>query len=58
MIIKLLPLTSANLGLLVTACRGIIVVGLVKEEVGRQLLVLVAREISLDGLVSVESQTA
>lgn len=36
--------------------RWIFLVGLVEQEVGSQLLVLIASEVGLDGLIAVEAQ--
>jgi hypothetical protein len=44
---------------LISRARGLLVVliGLVEEEVGRELFVLVAGEVGLDSLVAVETQS-
>jgi len=39
-------------------CRGLVVVRLFEEEVGGELFVLVAGEVSLDSLIALETQTA
>lgn len=36
----------------------VLLIGLIEEEVGGKLLVLVACKVSLDGLVAVETETA
>jgi hypothetical protein len=36
--------------------RRVVVLGLIEEEVGSELLVLVASEVSLDGLITVKAE--
>lgn len=38
--------------------RGLVIIRLVEQEVGSEFFVLVAGEVSLDGLVAVEAQAA
>lgn len=39
-------------------CGGLVVVGLIEQEVGSELLIFVACEVGLDGLVAIEAEAA